>query len=222
KEIKLIRYFQMFNDYRFLNKLPEVQLGQFMGAIVQFRSENPINTSIQVDFATLRMPEIAFLPKLHSLIMDSAVGPIIFERFARVMGWITVQQGTPLAFHRFLFREYQRGSIKSDVLAPLLSECERLSPSDWEKHYHQSAQQMEILNTSLFNSGKPSISAEEFLNLNSIHLVQDPFAVWVERYKIFVSIKIDLRQQKIFYPISIDQFLQHASFGTFIQSMHFF
>ncbi|MQL89853.1 hypothetical protein Taro_022433 [Colocasia esculenta] len=29
KEVKLIRYFQLFNDYRYLHKLPEVQLGQF-------------------------------------------------------------------------------------------------------------------------------------------------------------------------------------------------
>ncbi|MQM20426.1 hypothetical protein Taro_053445 [Colocasia esculenta] len=95
------------------------------------------------------------------------------------MGRILVQKGNLLASHRFLFREYHSGHIKSDA-----------------------------------RSNKPTLSAEEFLDLNSIHLVQDPFVVWVERYKVYVSIKKDLRQQKIFYPISIYQFLQHASFGT--------
>ncbi|MQM13810.1 hypothetical protein Taro_046736 [Colocasia esculenta] len=42
----------------------------------------------------------------------------------------------------------------------------------------------------------------------------DPFAIWVERYKVYVPLKKDLLQHKIFYPISIDKFLQHASFGT--------
>ncbi|MQM17058.1 hypothetical protein Taro_050027 [Colocasia esculenta] len=165
-------------------------------------------------FSPSHMPDIVFLPKLHSLLMDSAVGPIIFERFARVMAIITVQQGAPLAFHRFLFREYHRGYIKSNVLAPLLSECERHFPSDWEKHYHVAAQQLDTLNLSLARSNKPSLSAEEFLDLNSINLVQDPFAIWVERYKVYVPLKRELKQHKIFYPLSIDKFLQHASFGT--------
>ncbi|MQM10852.1 hypothetical protein Taro_043751, partial [Colocasia esculenta] len=37
----------MFQDYRFVNKLPEVQIGQFRGAIAQLRTENPVNTSLQ-------------------------------------------------------------------------------------------------------------------------------------------------------------------------------
>ncbi|MQM22795.1 hypothetical protein Taro_055853 [Colocasia esculenta] len=91
KEIKLIRHFQMFQDYRFVNKLLEIQLGQFRGAIAPLRIENPVNTSLQVDFTTLKLPEIVFLPKLHSLPMDTVVGPSIFERFARVMARITVR-----------------------------------------------------------------------------------------------------------------------------------
>ncbi|MQL96123.1 hypothetical protein Taro_028791 [Colocasia esculenta] len=106
------------------------------------------------------------------------------------------------------------GFIKSDVLAPLLSEYERLSPSEWEKHYHLVAQQLDTLNSSLVRSGKPSLSAEEFLQLNSINLVQDPFAIWIERYKVYEPLKRELKQHKIFYPISIDKFLQHSSFGT--------
>ncbi|MQM05071.1 hypothetical protein Taro_037874, partial [Colocasia esculenta] len=177
-------------------------------------SSNPAPKKRKVDFATLQFPDVVFLPKLHSLLMDSAMGPIIFERFARVMARITVRQGVPLAFHRFLFREYHMGFVKSDVLAPLLSECERLSPSEWEKHYHQAAQQLDTLNSFLFRSGKPSLSVEKFLDLNSINLVQDPFALWIERYKVYEILKRELKQNKIFYPISIDKFLQHASFGT--------
>ncbi|MQL73504.1 hypothetical protein Taro_005862 [Colocasia esculenta] len=192
----------------------QVQLGQFRGAIALFRSENPVHTSVKVDFATLKMPESVFLPSLHSLVVDSAVGPIIFKRFARFMGRIQVQKGNLLAFHRFLFRDYHSGHIKSDVLAPLLFECERLSPLEWQKHYPQAAQQLFNLNLSLARSNKPTLSADEFLDLNSIHLVQDPFSIWVQRYQIYVPMKKDLKKQQIFYPISIDQFLQHASFGT--------
>ncbi|MQM09662.1 hypothetical protein Taro_042539 [Colocasia esculenta] len=123
-------------------------------------------------------------------------------------------QGHSLKKQFFAQSCYHRGLIKSDVLAPLLSECERLSPSEWEKHYHQAAQQLDTLNSSLIRSGKPSLSVEEFLDLNSINLVQDPFAIWIERYKVYEPLKRELHQHKIFYPISIDRFLQHASFGT--------
>ncbi|MQL83549.1 hypothetical protein Taro_016040, partial [Colocasia esculenta] len=44
--------------------------------------------AIQVDFSTLQVPEEILLPPIHSLVMDSSVGSIIFERFARVMGRI--------------------------------------------------------------------------------------------------------------------------------------
>ncbi|MQL92054.1 hypothetical protein Taro_024674 [Colocasia esculenta] len=106
------------------------------------------------------------------------------------------------------------GHLKSDVLAPLLSECKRLSPSDWERHYPLTAQQLLDLNASQARSNQLPLSATEFLDLNSIHLVRDPFDMWVERYKVYVSMKKELKHQQIFYPISIDQFLQHASFGT--------
>ncbi|MQM00347.1 hypothetical protein Taro_033079 [Colocasia esculenta] len=129
KENKFIRQFQMYQDYYFVNRLLEVQLGRFRGAIALLRTENPINTPLQVDFATLKMPKIAFLPKLHFLFMESEVGPIIFERFARVMARMFFERGTPLAFHRFIFREYQRGFIKAAVLAPILSESERFDNS---------------------------------------------------------------------------------------------
>ncbi|MQM14629.1 hypothetical protein Taro_047563 [Colocasia esculenta] len=95
KEIKMIRYFKMFNDYRYLHRLPEVQLGQF-----------------------------------------------------RVMGRIKVQKGYLMAFHRFLFREYHQGHVSAEVLAPALSECERLNPKDWIRFYPLSAQQLSDLNES--------------------------------------------------------------------------
>ncbi|MQL89558.1 hypothetical protein Taro_022126 [Colocasia esculenta] len=182
KEIKFIRQFQMYQDYCFVNCLPEVQLGQFRAAIAQLRTENPINTPLQVDFATLRMPKIAFLLKLHFLFMEFEVGPIIFEKFARVMARIFVQRGTPLAFHRFIFREYQRGFIKSSVLAPILSESERFVNSDWCKAYPEAALQLENLNSSLYKSNQLILSPEKFMDLNSINLVSDPYSTWVERY----------------------------------------
>ncbi|MQM08308.1 hypothetical protein Taro_041164 [Colocasia esculenta] len=154
--LKLIRYFQLFNDYRYLHKLPEVQLGQFQGAIASLKIENPVNCSFKVDLATLQIPDTVFFPKLHSLVMDSSVGPVIFERFACVI------------------------------------ECERLSLTDWEKHYNQSALQLESLNSSLFKAGKPTLTAEAFLDLNSINLVQEPYDQWVERYKLFMALKKDL------------------------------
>ncbi|MQM11521.1 hypothetical protein Taro_044429 [Colocasia esculenta] len=36
------------------------------------------------------IPDVVFLPKLHSMVLDSEVSAIIFERFARVMGRISV------------------------------------------------------------------------------------------------------------------------------------
>ncbi|MQM13966.1 hypothetical protein Taro_046893, partial [Colocasia esculenta] len=195
KEIKLIRYFQMFNDYSYLHNLPEVQLGQFRQAISLLASDTAHTTSIQVDFATLEIPDVVLLPPLHSLVMESAVGPIIFKRFARVMGCISVQKGNSLAFHIFVYQEYHQGHIKSDVLAPLLSECEWLSPSDWERFYPLTAQQLLDLNASLARSNQPPLSAAHFLDLNSIHLVRDPFDMWVERYKVFISMKMELKHR---------------------------
>ncbi|MQM20637.1 hypothetical protein Taro_053661 [Colocasia esculenta] len=115
KEVKLIRYFQLFNDYRYVHKLPEVQLGQFQGAIASLKIENPVNCSFKVDFATLQILDSVFLPKLHSLVMDSSVGSVIFERFARVMGRISAQQGRLPSFQRFIFWEFHLGHITSEV-----------------------------------------------------------------------------------------------------------
>ncbi|MQL67890.1 hypothetical protein Taro_000187 [Colocasia esculenta] len=190
----------------------EVQLGQFRAAIAQFRIVNPVKTPLQVDFATLQMPEIAFLPKLHFLLMDSEVGPIIFERFSRVMARIFVQKGAPLIFHRFLFREYQRGYVKSSVLAPLLAESEIFVNSDWCKAYPVAELQLENLNSSLYKSNQLTLTPEKFMDLNSINLVSDPYSTWVEKYKIYVALQKDLLAHNLHHPLSIDKFLQHASF----------
>ncbi|MQM09832.1 hypothetical protein Taro_042710, partial [Colocasia esculenta] len=169
KEIRIAKYFQLYNDFRYLNKQGEVQFGQFHAAVVSLRTENPINCSFTVDFTTLKMLEIIFLPKLHSVVLDSSAGSHAFERFARVM--------------------------------------------DWEKHYNQSALQLEALNSSLFRSSKSRLSAEAFLDLNSINPVRELYHQWVERYSTFISLKKDLKDHQFFYPVTIDQFLQRASFG---------
>ncbi|MQL88575.1 hypothetical protein Taro_021143 [Colocasia esculenta] len=207
KEIKFIRQFQMYQDYCFVNRLPEVQLGQFRAAIALLRTENPVNTPLQVDFATLKMQEIAYLHKLHFLLMDSKVGPIIFERFARVMAKIFVQQGAPLAFHRFLFREYQSGFIKSSVLTPLLSEAERYVNTDWCKASPEAALLLEQLNSSLHKSNQQTLTLEKFMDLNSLNLVSDPYSTWIERYKIFIALKKDFLAHKLHCPLSIDKFI---------------
>ncbi|MQM09222.1 hypothetical protein Taro_042096 [Colocasia esculenta] len=78
--------------------------------------------SIAVDYATLEIPDVVFLPPIHSLVMESSMGTLIFERFERIMARVSIQLGKSLPFHRFVFREYYRGHIKSDILAPILSE----------------------------------------------------------------------------------------------------
>ncbi|MQL77742.1 hypothetical protein Taro_010154 [Colocasia esculenta] len=190
------------------------ELGQFRQALSTLGSGNAHTSSIQVDFATLEIPDVVFLNPLHSLVMESAVGTMIFERFAMVMGRISVQKGGSVSFHIFVFREYHQGHIRSDVLAPLLSECEHLSPSEWEQLYPLIAQQLTALNVSQARSGQPPLPAAEFLDLNSIHLVRDPYETRVERYKVYMAMKKELKQHQIFYPITIDKFLQHASFST--------
>ncbi|MQM02226.1 hypothetical protein Taro_034990 [Colocasia esculenta] len=85
--------------------------------------------------------------------MESSVGSIIFERFARVIGRIKVQKGCLIAFPRFLFREYHQGHLFT-------------------------------LNEAQAREGKPAVSPATFLDMNSIHLVNDPFKVWEERYKV--------------------------------------
>ncbi|MQL85118.1 hypothetical protein Taro_017637 [Colocasia esculenta] len=82
KEIRITKYFQLFNDFCYLRKQPEVQFGQFHGALATLRSEGPINCPFIVDFTTLKMPEVVFLLKLRSLVLDSSVGSHAFERFA--------------------------------------------------------------------------------------------------------------------------------------------
>ncbi|MQL69285.1 hypothetical protein Taro_001572 [Colocasia esculenta] len=182
-------------------------------AIDALGSADAHTEAIQVDFATLQVPEEILLPPIHSLVMDSSVGSIIFEHFARVMGRIKVQQGFQVAFHRFLFREYHQGHVSAKVLAPILSKCERLTPSDWARFYPLSAQQLSVLNECQAREGHPPVSEATFLDMNSIHLVQDPFQILVERYKVYVALCQELKANQNFYPISVDQFLARASFG---------
>ncbi|MQL85652.1 hypothetical protein Taro_018175 [Colocasia esculenta] len=138
KEIKFIRQYQMYSNYCYVHRLPESQLGQFRAAIRALSSSATHTKSLQVDFATLVILNIVFLPPLHALIMESSVGTLIIERAARVMARLFVQDGRDLSFPRFIFRQYLQGHIKADVLAPILSECERLSPEEWQKLYPDS------------------------------------------------------------------------------------
>ncbi|MQM04136.1 hypothetical protein Taro_036930 [Colocasia esculenta] len=129
-EIKMIRHFMHFNNYRYINNLPEVQLCQFKKVISALSPVLAHSSDIKVDFATLQIPEEIALPQIHFLVMESSVGSIIFERYARVLGRIKVQKGCMVSFSRFLFREYHQGHVKAEVLSPILSECERLTSSD--------------------------------------------------------------------------------------------
>ncbi|MQM22856.1 hypothetical protein Taro_055915 [Colocasia esculenta] len=206
----------MYCNYCYVHRLPESQLGQFRAAIRALSSSTTHIESLQVDFATLVIPDIVFLPPLHALIMDSSVGTLIFERAARVMARLFVQDGRDLSFPRFVFRQYLQGHIKADVLAPILSECERLSPEEWTKLYPLSAQQLSDLNTSQASSNQPPLSPGEFLDANSLHLIQDSYLTWVERYKVFFALKKELRSLQIDYPLKIEAFLRFASFGSFL------
>ncbi|MQM12253.1 hypothetical protein Taro_045169 [Colocasia esculenta] len=216
KEIKFIRQYQMYSNYCYVNRLPESQLGQFREAIRALSSCTAPSDSLKVDFATLVIPDVVFLPPLHALIMDSSVGTLIFERAARVMARLFVQDGCDLSFPRFVFKQYLQGHIKADVLAPILSECERLSPADWTKLYPLSAQQLGDLNASQASSNQPPLSSGEFLDANSLHLIRDSYLTWVERYKVFFALKKELRTLQIDYPLKIEAFLRFASFGSFL------
>ncbi|MQL99375.1 hypothetical protein Taro_032099 [Colocasia esculenta] len=187
KEIKFIRQYQMYSNYYYVNRLPESQLGQFRAAIRALSSSTAHTESLQVDFATLVIPDVVFLPPLHALIMDSSVGTLIFERAARVMARLFVKDGRDLSFPRFVFRQYLQGHIKVDVLAPILSECERLSPEEWTKLYPLSAQQLGDLNASQASSNQPPLSPSEFLDANSLHHIRDSYLTWVERYKLHIK-----------------------------------
>ncbi|MQL99052.1 hypothetical protein Taro_031766 [Colocasia esculenta] len=118
---------------------------------------------------------------------------------------------TPPSFITIILEGAQ---LEGSFIQDIKDEFERLSPSDWERLYPLTAQQLLDLNASQARSNQPPLSAVKFLDLNSIHLVRDPFDMWVERYKVYISMKKELKHQQIFYPISIDQFLQHANFGT--------
>ncbi|MQM13274.1 hypothetical protein Taro_046199 [Colocasia esculenta] len=214
-EIKFIRHYKMYCDYCYLGNIPEVQLGQFRQAIRALSSRASYTEPLQVDFATLAISDVVFFPPLHSLIMDSSVGTLIFERAAWVMARLYVQEGRNLSSHRFVFNKYLQGYLKANILAPILSECERLSPVDWEKLYPLSAQQLQELNASQARSNQPLLTPGDFLDANSLHLVRDSFMKWEERYRVFLDLKKELRQHQIFYPFKIDQFLQFASFGSF-------
>ncbi|MQM03209.1 hypothetical protein Taro_035984 [Colocasia esculenta] len=130
------------------------------------------------------------------------------------MGRIKVQKGCLVAFPRFLFREYHQGHVSAEVLTSILSECERLTSSEWSKFYPLSAQQLFDINEAQAREGKPAISPATFLDMNSIHLIDDPFKVWEERYKVYVPMHKALRDNHNHYPITMDQFLSCASFGA--------
>ncbi|MQL73048.1 hypothetical protein Taro_005401 [Colocasia esculenta] len=133
--------------------------------------------------------------------------------FAKQMGRMSAKQDRLPSFLRFILRKYHSSRISSQVLAPLISECERLSPSEWEKLYKESHLQLQAINSSLFSQDKPTLSAEAFLDLNSINPIQDIYVQWAAIYTAFYALKKDLLDQKIFYPISLDRFLHRASFG---------
>ncbi|MQM09365.1 hypothetical protein Taro_042232 [Colocasia esculenta] len=104
-------------------------------------------------------------------------------------------------------REYHLGHVKAEVLSPILSECERLTSSEWSQFYPLSAQQLSALNEAQAREGKPDISPATFLDMNSINLVDDPFKVWEERYKVYVALHHALRAKHNHYPVTMDQFL---------------
>ncbi|MQM13394.1 hypothetical protein Taro_046319, partial [Colocasia esculenta] len=192
------------------------KLGQFRAAIRALSSSTAHTEPLQVDFATLVISDVVFLPPLHALIMDSSVGTLIFERAVRVMARLFVQDGRDLSFPRFVFRQYLQGHIKADVLAPILSECGRLSPEEWQKLCPLSAQQLSDLNASQASSNQPLLSPGEFLDANSLHLIRDSYLTGVERYKVFFALKQELRSLKIDYPLKLEAFLRFASFGSFL------
>ncbi|MQM12959.1 hypothetical protein Taro_045884 [Colocasia esculenta] len=213
KEIRITRNFQLYNDFCYLNKLPEIQFCQFHSTIVLLRSEHLVNLPLQVDFATFKVDSPVLLPKLHSLVFDSNVGSHALDMFARQMGRLSAKLGRLPSFLRFIFREYHSGLISSQTLAPLISECERLSPPEWDTLYQASHLHLEAINRDLARQRKPILSAEAFLDLNSITPIQEIYVLWAARSTAFYVLKQDLLDQKIFYPISLDRFLHRASFG---------
>ncbi|MQL76612.1 hypothetical protein Taro_009022, partial [Colocasia esculenta] len=92
KEIRIAKNFQLYSDFCYLNKLPEVQFCQFHSTIVLLRSELPINLPLSVDFANLKVTSSVLLPKLHSLVFDSDAGSHAFDMFAKQMGRMSAKQ----------------------------------------------------------------------------------------------------------------------------------
>ncbi|MQL75640.1 hypothetical protein Taro_008017 [Colocasia esculenta] len=213
KEIRIAKNFQLYSDFCYLNKLPEVQFYQFHSALVMLRSERPVNLPLTVDFANLKVDSPVLLPKLHSLVFDSDAGSHALDMFARQMGHLSAKLGRLPSFLRFIFREYHSGRISSQTLAPLISESERLTPTIWETIYKEPHLQLQTINSSLVRQAKPILSAEAFMDLNSINPIQEIYVQWAARYTTFYALKQDLLDQKIFYPISLDRFLHRASFG---------
>ncbi|MQL71577.1 hypothetical protein Taro_003886, partial [Colocasia esculenta] len=72
---------------------------------------------------------------------------------------------------------------------------------------------LQAINSSLIRQAKPILSAEAFLDLNSINPIQEIYVQWAARYTAFYALKKDLLDQKILYPISLDRFLHRVSFG---------
>ncbi|MQM07222.1 hypothetical protein Taro_040062 [Colocasia esculenta] len=216
KEIRIAKNFQLYSDFCYLNKLPEIQFSRFHSTIVLLRSEHPVDLPLKVDFASLKVDSPVLLPKLHSLVFDSDAGSHALDMFARQMGRLSAKQGRLPSFWRFIFREYHSGRISSQTLAPLISECERLSPSEWETLYqasHLHLADLAAINSDLARQSKPTLSAETFLDLNSITPIQEIYVLWAARYSAFYAMKQDLLDHKLFYPISLDRFLHRASFG---------
>ncbi|MQL97803.1 hypothetical protein Taro_030505 [Colocasia esculenta] len=136
----------------------------------------------------------------------------LYSQFRRVQAARYPPREAPLP----LSKQYLQGHIKADVLAPILSECERLSPEEWTKLYPLSAQQLGDLNASQASSNHPPLSPNEFLDANSLHLIRDSYLTWVERYKVFFALKKELRSLQLAYPLKIEAFLRFASFGSFL------
>ncbi|MQM14604.1 hypothetical protein Taro_047538 [Colocasia esculenta] len=213
KEIKIAKSFQLYSDFCFLSKQPEVQFFQFHSAVVMLRSERPVNIPLTMNFADIQVDSQVLLPKLHSLVFDSDAGSHAFDMFAKQMSRMSAKQNRMPSFLRFIFREYHSGRISSQVLAPLISECERLTPSVWGTLYKEPHLQLQAINSSLSRQAKPILSAEAFMDLNSINPIQEIYVQWAARYTAFYALKQDLIDQKLFYPISLDRFLHRASFG---------
>ncbi|MQL91881.1 hypothetical protein Taro_024497, partial [Colocasia esculenta] len=91
-QIRVAKNFQLYSDFFYLNKLPEIQFSQFHDSIVLLRSEQPLNLPLTVDFANLKPDSSVLLPKLHSVVFDSDAGSHAFDMFAKQMGRMSAKQ----------------------------------------------------------------------------------------------------------------------------------